>query len=270
MKKSLTSYLSIASISAISVGSYIGYDKYNNLSGPKTSSIEKVVENCKHLPYGKIGNPDKIICREGYAVGYDNNTKNPTWVSYLITEESVKLEQKRIDKFQEDKDIFEDYRSTPDDYFKTGYDRGHMAPYSTVDFSKKSAAESFLMSNIVPQLPSLNRYGWKEIEKYIREWTQGRGFIYVISGVIYSEINTIGNQVAIPSSFYKVLIDDQNNMIAFLVPHRKVLKRDIESYIISVDLLENITGFDFFAPIPDDVEAAKERIKPDIWSKINN
>jgi endonuclease G, mitochondrial len=61
-----------------------------------------------------------------------------------------------------------------------------MAASATVDFSYKSMMESFLLTNMAPQLPSLNRQGWKHLESYIRDLTNKRGKLYVVTGVIYS------------------------------------------------------------------------------------
>ena len=56
---------------------------------------------------------------------------------------------------------------TPDDYTRTGYDRGHMAPNYLIAtrYGKVAQRETFLMSNIVPQTPELNRGPWRILEE---------------------------------------------------------------------------------------------------------
>jgi endonuclease G len=49
-----------------------------------------------------------------------------------------------------------------------------------VDFSYKSMMGSFLLSNMTPQLPGLNRQGWRYLEQYIRKWTNELGELYLV------------------------------------------------------------------------------------------
>ena len=84
--------------------------------------------------YGIPGPEDQLLCREGYAVGYDYDRKVPSWVAYRLTPESVNKRFERSNKFKEDPEIPNQYRSTLSDYKGSGYDRGHMAASATVDF----------------------------------------------------------------------------------------------------------------------------------------
>ena len=115
--------------------------------GPVTAAAatpnDEIVKSCKHLPYGAIGEPDKVLCREGYAVGYDNDVKNPACAAYVITKGGLEDKVKRSNKFKEDKDIGKDYRSILSDYKNSGYDRGHMAPAASVSFNTSSMQELF-------------------------------------------------------------------------------------------------------------------------------
>lgn len=57
---------------------------------------------------------------------------------------------------------------------------------------------------------------------------------------------TIGNEVHVPTHFYKVVYDPVNqDAIAFLVPHRKISKSDLPAFIVGVDEVERRSGFDF-------------------------
>lgn len=64
-----------------------------------------------------------------------------------------------------------------------------MAPFEAMNYDKITAYESFLMSNMVPQVAGLNRGGWGRLESYTREWAIMRNEIYVHSGVIFNNKN---------------------------------------------------------------------------------
>ncbi len=225
-----------------------------------------------HVALGAPSAADQLLCREGYAVGYDYNRKVPIWVAYHLTKESVEKKYKRSNRFKEDEEIPAAYRSTLSDYKGTGYDRGHMAPAATIDFSKNSMQESFLLTNMTPQLPGFNRQGWRYLEAYIREWAADRGDLYVVTGSLFDdEITTIGNNVSIPSSFFKVVFDpEEENGIAFIVPHRDISKAEIPSFIVSIDEVETQTELDFLALLPDTLEDDIEDDIEAMWSTVSN
>jgi len=220
-----------------------------------------------HVAFGIPGPEDQLLCREGYTVGYDYDRKIPSWVAYRLTPDSVNKKFKRSNKFKPDTEIPVKYRSTLSDYKSSGYDRGHMAASATVDSSYNAMMESFLLSNMTPQLPGLNRQGWRYLESYIREWTNERKELYVVTGVLFEgEHGVIGNGVHVPTHFYKVVFDSAGmDAIAFIVPHRKISKSELPAFIVSVDEVELRTGFDFNSLLDDAVEDDIEDDVEQMW-----
>ena len=217
-------------------------------STPTVSTVSTVSFRCNgHVVYGIPGPEDQLLCREGYTVGYNYDRKVPSWVAYRLTPVSVNKKFKRSNKFKADTEIPAQYRSTLSDYKGSGYDRGHMAASATVDSSYNSLMESFLLSNMTPQLPGLNRQGWRYLESYIREWTNERSKLYVVTGVMFKgEHGVIGHGVYVPTHFYKVVFDpDGQDAIAFLVPHRRLKKEELPVFIVCVDEIEQRTGLDY-------------------------
>ena len=87
----------------------------------------------------------------------------------------------------------------------------------------------------------------------------------VISGpVIRSSAESIGeNEVAIPASFYKLLIQFYGNNVSvtsYLIPHTSS-KSDLSEFIVSVDSIEVLTGLDFLYNLPDKLENKLENNK---------
>lgn len=212
----------------------------------------------EHLDLGVPGNPDQVLCRDAYAVGYNYQTKTPDWAAYHITAESVSASYPRNDRFREDTDVPEAYSASLADYAGSGYDRGHMAPNATVDYSFTAMDESFLLSNIAPQLPNFNRGVWAKLEDYMRNCVNEVGELVVVTGAISKGSTTrIGDGVVVPTAFYKAAIKPTSpaGAMAFLLPHEAGLPSDdLGRFLISVNDLEAETGIDLFENVRDDVE----------------
>ena len=223
---------------------------------PDTADADPEFTCNGHTALGIPAETDQLLCRDGYSVGYDYHMKDPVWVAYHLTPESVNKKFKRSNRFQEDTDIPEPYRSTPADYKGSGYDRGHMAASATVDSSFGAMMQSFLMSNMTPQLPALNRQGWRYLEADVRDWVNERGELYVVTGAMFQGPHpVIGDGVHVPTHFFKVVYDPVGkDCIAFIVPHTGVSKADLPNFIVSVNEVEQKTGFDFNSQLEDSLE----------------
>ncbi|HFQ4958140.1 TPA: DNA/RNA non-specific endonuclease [Vibrio vulnificus] len=236
-------------------------------------ALPAAAEICgQHLDKGMPSTqPDQVLCRDGYAVGYNYNTKNADWVAYHITAESVNASYKRSNSFKEDAELPDYARSTLADYSNSGYDRGHLAPSAAMDFSQQSMQQSFLMSNMSPQLPGFNRVGWRLLEEHVRDLANEYNELYVVTGPIYQGgENAIGNGVVIPSAFFKVILDPAfNDAIAFVVPHRDVSGSELANFITTIDEVERLTQLDFFSAVDDSTEASMEAQVWEMWPTSN-
>jgi len=236
-------------------------------------SLPTFAQTCaKHLDVGLPSyQSDQVLCRDGYAVGYNYQTKNADWVAYHITAESVNASFKRSNSFKEDSELPDYARSKLVDYSGSGYDRGHLAPSATMDFSQDSMKQSFLMSNMSPQLPGFNRVGWRVLEEHVRDLANEYNELYVVTGPIYQgNESTIGNNVVIPSAFYKVILDPAfNEAIAFVVPHRDVSSSELANFVTTIDNVEQQTGLDFFSLIADSTEETMEAQLWQMWPTSN-
>lgn len=178
---------------------------------------------------------------------------------------------KRSNSFKEDAELPDYARSTLADYSNSGYDRGHLAPSAAMDFSQQSMQQSFLMSNMSPQLPGFNRVGWRLLEEHVRDLANEYNELYVVTGPIYQGgENAIGNGVVIPSAFFKVILDPAfNDAIAFVVPHRDVSGSELANFITTIDEVERLTQLDFFSAVDDSTEASMEAQVWEMWPTSN-
>ena len=152
--------------------------------------------------------------------------------------------------------------ATNADYTRSGYDKGHMAPAADMKWSVTAMKESFYFSNMCPQHPELNRRKWKDLEEKIRDWAIADSAIIIICGpIVEDSVQKIGkNRVVVPQKFFKVILSpfvDNPRAIGFLFDNERSVE-PLGTYVISVDSIETLTGMDFFAPLPDELEDSIE------------
>jgi endonuclease G len=208
------------------------------------------IEDCQeYSKYGVPGTSGDILCRKGYLLAHDPDRKTPIWVIEYLTADRANGSLPRKDKFKADPDLPKGSRAELSDYKKSGYDQGHMAPSADMAWDEQAMAESFYLSNMVPQVGiGMNRGIWKDLEEKVRKWALARKALYVFTGPIYSErFEAIGaNQVAVPNQLYKIIFDpEQSEAIAFIMPNQKLQSTDMPKYIVSVREIESRTGLDF-------------------------
>ena len=217
---------------------------------------------------------DVIIDRAGYALGYSEKYEQPLWVSYKLTAEEVKSKKaKRSGDFRSDPDI-PGNSASPEDYKGSFFDRGHLAPAADMSFSLQAMSESFYMSNMSPQRPEFNRGIWKKLEAKVRDYAVANGAIYVISGPVFDPDTpaiTIGsNKVAVPDKYYKVLLDPDSSdpkAIGFIFDNRDC-KKPLQDYAVTIDMIEELTGLDFFNQLdPDDERTLESECNYLLWER---
>ena len=136
------------------------------------------------------------------------SNKAADWVAYRLKKQ-IGEGVDRQDDFRADLSIPLQYRTTPEDYEEPVYDMGHLANSESVDGSITANSETFLMSNMTPQLGGHNRAIWKGLENRERKWANRYGEVIVYTGALYSDNpETIGaNKVPVPSKYWKVIFN---------------------------------------------------------------
>lgn len=209
------------------------------------------------IPTSLIPRQEQIIRHSGYTVSYNKDLRIPNWVSYELTRRETTGKEKRNDRFIADP-LVKGVSATNEDYSRSGYDKGHMAPAADMKWSNTAMKESFYFSNICPQHPQLNRRGWKKLEEKIRDWAAADSAIIVICGpVIRKQAKTIGkNKVVVPQQFFKVVLSPfvkPMRAIGFLFNNEQCVD-PLSAYTVTIDSIERLTNMDFFAPLPDEIE----------------
>ena len=179
-----------------------------------------------------------------FDVCYSCRHKTPLSVTYVIRREDVTGKRKRpAFSFRPDYRLPAKCRSYPKDYAGTGYDRGHLAP-AGIFGGWKERKETFLMSNVAPQKPSVNRGVWAKIERYARIMAVHYGKVEVTTGVCFDgEGSYIRHGVEIPDRWYKIIrIPGREGPVVFVVPNRKVIKGRMKDFLVSGDIPWTMCG----------------------------
>ena len=244
---------------------------------PEEQKIEKDVM--------KYGYPDVAMLRyrTDYVLSYDGRTRTVHWVCEHLNADKLRGEANRKkSRFKEDDSIPVEFRSTLDDYRRSGFDRGHKAPARDHVMSQIAMDDTFYLSNMAPQVGiGFNRDYWGKLEQRIRDWAQTRD-IYVYTGPLYLpqdaddgkkyvRYQVIGeNAVAVPTHFYKVVLAESKGKIevlAFVLPNQKIPKETpLTDFIVSVDDVERMSGLDFFNVLDKEAEDKIEGEKAgEVW-----
>ncbi len=203
----------------------------------------------------------QVVDYTGHRLSFNPELHIPNWVAWELTGEEVAGTNPRKDNFQPDSRV--DGCAGLGDYRGSGYDRGHMVPSGDLKWSAQAMDEACLLTNICPQLHSLNGGAWKSLEEKCRTWATADSAIYIVCGPIITDkpIEYIGETgVFVPARFYKCIIAPYAvppRGIAFIMPNGQV-PGGMQSAAVSIDEVERITGYDFFSALPDALEDAIE------------
>jgi endonuclease G len=233
---------------------------------PANAQPSNSLQDCENLaPYGfpqvRLNNVTEI-CRRSYALLYDNNSRVSPWAIYILRSEYTLGCFARNNNFLPDPLIRREYRSTIQDYRRTGFYMGHLVPNGDMNWNEQEQRDTFYMSNISPQHPNLNRGLWRELEYTVRYWALTRGPLVVITGNIYrnSEEHIGFNRVVVPTHIYKIITDvTKNETIAFLAENTRYLGNNIRQIQSTVSEISRLSGIRF--QIPDNPNLRRQ-----IWS----
>lgn len=205
--------------------------------------------------------PQQIVHYPGFIVNFNADKHLPNYVVWELTAEECDGEEKRLNNFFKDESV----AGCPDlqDYKRSGYTRGHMAPAADMKWSAEAMRASNNLTNVCPQVAAMNSGAWSTLEDNCRAWARRDSAIVIIAGPVLTDrmILDIGhNRVCVPERFFKVVFAPFANpprAIGFVMPNSKV-RGGVQNHAMTVDEVERITGYDFFSVLPDEIESQVE------------
>ena len=154
-----------------------------------------------------------FLCNDAFAALASGVTRGAIWSAEHLTAENVAAARglERLNRFRADVRLPRRDRAENVDYARRGFDRGHLAPSGNMP-TARAQSESFLLSNMVPQTPGLNRGEWSAIEEAVRDLATARGALYVVTGVLFEggTVQSIGRRshaVLVPTHTWKAALD---------------------------------------------------------------
>jgi len=226
-----------------------------------------------------------LLRKRQYALSYNSSTGTPNWVSWQLSKAWLGKSH-RANPFAPDTSLPAGFfRVRPRDYDRSGFDRGHLCPAADRSVSHEDMDPTFLMTNMVPQAPDLNRVGWAKLEEYCRSQArEGDEDLYVIAGPAgkggtgsggpAESIPGAGGQVTVPGKCWKVVlavptgtsdprkVTAEARVFAVVMPNVQGLGTDWREHAVPVREVERLTGYTFFDRLPRDVGEDLRSRKP--------
>ncbi len=232
-------------------------------------------------PETRYGVPaaDKVLINRHYTLGYSFYFRQAKWALEIIDEKDEDVEVERHDNFRSDFRIPPYFRADLKDYYKSGFDRGHLVASANQIDKKIQNSETFLLSNMAPQHPGFNRVIWRQLEKSIRE-LNGREDIYetyVITGPIFyfdqmvtciGEDDDNGVSLPVPHAFFKsILAEDKMgkfHLWSFLVPNKEA-DDELKDFLVTTHFVEKVAGIELWENLHGEKIEKKKNKKGKLW-----
>lgn len=223
------------------------------------------------LPVDADPSDDAILNRGEYVISYNDKLHDPNWVAWRLTKNDLGAVD-RTNDFRPDNDLPAAFlKVKPADYAHSGYDQGHMCPSAHRTASKEMNSLTFLMTNMQPQLGTLNRGAWARAEAAERDLAAGGKVVFIVVGGIFSTgSKKIGPGIAVPDENFRVTVvlepgqgakdvTDKTQVYGVIMPNDGSTKgHKWTEFRVPVDEVEKKTGYDFLRDVEDGVEAVVE------------
>ncbi|MCH5234012.1 MAG: DNA/RNA non-specific endonuclease [Muribaculaceae bacterium] len=209
------------------------------------------------------GTPQQVKEYTGFTLNFNKDNHTANYVSWELTASETDGPVNRDSyKYWVDSSL-EGCLDTDYAYSTYSYERGHLCPAADQRWSEAAMSDCMVMANMGPMLRSLNSGLWSTLENKERVWAKRDGKIWIVAGPLYYDTDDlyIGKAKArVPSAYFKAFLynDDTNPRAIAFVMQNGSNPGDLSAYSMSIDTLEEITGYDFFSALPDDIENAIE------------
>jgi endonuclease G len=241
-------------------------------------ALPTTLKNRWELP--KIEDPEWLLNYEAgdFTLEYSTAKKHPKWVAWPLYKSHMGSSG-RTDYWQFDPRIPEEYRPVrngeQNDF--SGYDRGHLCPSADRTQSVAMNRQTFMYSNMSPQISAFNQGIWATLETKVRGWVNGSDTLYICAGGTIGKAGDImgytsPSSMAVPKYYFKVVLRKKAatgayDAIGFWFENKDYGNETLSSkHVKTIDDIEALTGVDFFYLLPVEVQTQVEAaFNPAAW-----
>lgn len=182
-------------------------------------------------------------------------------------------------QYPNDADLSVNYQFKEDPYKYSGYDHGHICPSADRLRATECNYQTFYITNMQPQYNKFNAGLWEKMEEDVRNWANQSDTLYVCKGGTIDKKSNIleyvsrnshqssqvnDSHIPVPKYFFMAVLSRKGNQwqaMGYWVEHVNADRSNDnrKSYAVSIDVLEGLTGIDFFCNLPDDIEDKVEK-----------
>jgi endonuclease G, mitochondrial len=260
-------------------GSYVVVSSNVNLiMGNPTSAVTSVDSIHNYL-----------LDKPQFCASYDRDRRIANWTSWQLNSAWLVDNSTRNDPYRVDPTLPAGWPQVGSayNYSTYGFDRGHLCPSADRVNTQTDNDALFVMTNLIPQNPTNNQGVWASLETYERSLVSGGNVVYIYTGgwgtggtsaqgtfnriVSGSGIDTVS--LTVPAKLWKVMIvipsgtstsadvarvDTTTRTIAVIMNNDQGPFGTWQSYRVSVDSVEALTGYNFFSNVPPSIQAVIE------------
>jgi DNA/RNA endonuclease G (NUC1) len=219
-----------------------------------------------------------------YTFAWSQKDHAAAWVAYPLCKTYTNKAVQRTDAWAYDPLLGSELSAAPFSGYAGDYARGHQLPSADRLCCREANEQTFYGTNIVPQLNEHNEGIWAGLEDHVRWVANDSDTTYVVTGCILNgatefSTDSDGKKVTIPTAFFKALLRYEANSsgnvwtgAAFYTDHKQYSNHDFKAISMSIDELEQKTGYDFFVNLVDKIGAdaaaaveAQDPTKYSVW-----
>lgn len=243
-------------------------------------------------PVDRSAQDELLLVKPQYVLSYNRFRNVANWAAWRLTASDLGGTGRTRDRFSPDPQLPDGvYRAMHNDYRGTGYDRGHLVPSAQRTADPDDNAATFLTTNILPQRHDLNAGCWEGLEEWSLNMARQGWDLYTYAGGRYApvcatDLQPSGNtpdpscpsigrsadtarRLGVPLSTWKVIVlvprggdpsavNTSTPVVAVDMPNDGTATADWRRYVLSVDALEQRTGYDFLGAVHPSVQAVIE------------
>ena len=213
-----------------------------------------------------------------YTTFYDPETYTSLWVAYPLAAHHMG-ENKRPSGWNFNPQLsISDQVNLCSRSYNLDYSRGHLIPNASRNGNREMQVQTFYVTNSVPQIQNgLNGGIWQRLESALQGVARQQT-IYIVTGVAFEKHGEVSattyttakddtKYIRVPNYFYKVVLKVKSDelgavvdaaAVGFWFDHRSY-SDSFEKYAVSVDQIEQWTGFDYFHSLDDRLETRAEK-----------